>query len=209
MPLPGIDLAVVDEDGNEVTDPDHGGLLVIRQPWPSMLRTIWGDNERYLSTYWARFNNRYYVAGDTAYRDGDGYFWVLGRADDVLKVSGHRLGTMEVESAFVAHPRVAETAVVGRPHDIKGEAICAFVVLRGARPTDEAAVKLANELREFVGKELGAIAKPDDIRFADNLPKTRSGKIMRRLLRAIARGEEITQDISTLENPAIVEQLRG
>jgi acetyl-CoA synthetase len=208
-PIPGIDMAIVDEDGNAVTDPDQGGWLVVRKPWPSMLRTIWGDNERYLSTYWAKFNNRYYVAGDTAHRDADGYFWVMGRADDVLKVSGHRLGTMEVESAFVAHPRVAEAAVVSRHHEIKGESIFAYVVLKGARPTGKDAEKLAAELREFVGKELGAIAKPDDIRFADNLPKTRSGKIMRRLLRAIARGEPITQDISTLENPAIVEQLRG
>jgi acetyl-CoA synthetase len=209
LPLPGVDAAIVDDKGREVTKSDHGGWLVIRKPWPSMLRTIWGDNERYLRTYWERFNNRYYVAGDTAHRDRDGYFWVMGRADDVLKVSGHRLGTMEVESAFVAHPRVAETAVVGRPHDIKGESIFAFVVCRGQRPTGAAATKLAGELREFVGRELGAIAKPDDIRFADNLPKTRSGKIMRRLLRDIARGVETTQDISTLENPAIVAQLRG
>jgi acetyl-CoA synthetase len=207
-PLPGIDAAIVDEDGNEVTDPDRGGYLVVRKPWPSMLRTIWGDNDRYLQTYWAKFGNRFYVAGDTAHRDKDGYFWVMGRADDVLKVSGHRLGTAEIESAFVAHPRVAETAVVGRPHDIKGEAIFAYVVLKGQRPSGAEADKLAAELREWVGKELGAIAKPDDIRFADNLPKTRSGKIMRRLLRAIARGEEITQDVSTLENPAIIDQLR-
>jgi acetyl-CoA synthetase len=207
--IPGIDAAIVDDDGNEVTDPHRGGHLVIRKPWPSMLRTIWGDNERYVATYWAKFKNRYYVAGDTAHRDEDGYFWVMGRADDVLKVSGHRLGTMEVESAFVAHPRVAEAAVVGRPHDIKGEAIFAYVVLKGQRPMGAEAEKLAAELRDFVGKELGAIAKPDDVRFADNLPKTRSGKIMRRLLRAIARGEEITQDVSTLENPAIIEQLRG
>jgi acetyl-CoA synthetase len=208
-PFPGIDAAIVDEDGKLVTDPDKGGYLVIRKPWPAMLRTIWGDNERYLQTYWAKFNNRYYVAGDTAHRDRDGYFWVMGRADDVLKVAGHRLGTMEVESAFVAHPRVAEAAVVSRPHDIKGEAIFAYVVLKGQRPGGADADRLATELREFVGKELGAIAKPDDIRFAENLPKTRSGKIMRRLLRAIARGEEITQDVSTLENPAILDQLRG
>ncbi len=206
--IPGIDMAIVDEDGDLVTNPGQGGWLVVRKPWPSMLRTIWGDNERYLSTYWAKFNNRYYVAGDTAHQDADGYFWLMGRADDVLKVSGHRLGTMEVESAFVAHPRVAEAAVVSRSHEIKGESIFAYVVLKGQRPTGKDAEKLAAELREFVGKELGAIAKPDDIRFADNLPKTRSGKIMRRLLRAIARGEPITQDISTLENPAIVEQLR-
>ena len=189
--------------------PNQGGVLVVRKPWPSMLRTIWGDNDRYLATYWGQFDNRYYVAGDTAHRDADGYFWVMGRSDDVLKVSGHRLGTMEVESAFVAHPRVAEAAIVSRPHEIKGESIFAFVVLNGKRPTGQDADRLAAELREFVGKELGAIAKPDDIRFADNLPKTRSGKIMRRLLRAIARGEPITQDVSTLENPAIVEQLRG
>ncbi len=209
LPLPGIDAAVVDEDGVEITDPERGGYLVVRRPWPSMLRTIWGDNARYIATYWAKFDGRYYVAGDTARRDADGYFWVMGRADDVLKVSGHRLGTAEVESAFVAHPRVAETAVVGRPHDIKGEAICAFVVLKGQRPTGAEAEQLATELREWVSKELGAIARPDEVRFADNLPKTRSGKIMRRLLRAVARGEEITQDVSTLENPAIVEQLRG
>ncbi len=209
LPLPGIDVAIVDDDGNEVTEPNRGGFLVIRQPWPSMLRTIWGYNERYLATYWERFGRRFYVAGDTAHRDKDGYFWVMGRADDVLKVSGHRLGTAEVESAFVAHPRVAEAAVVGRPHDIKGEAIFAYVVLKGARPTGAQAEALAVELRDWVGKELGAIAKPDDIRFADNLPKTRSGKIMRRLLRSIARGEEITQDVSTLENPGIIEQLRG
>ena len=209
LPLPGIDAAIVDDDGNEVTDPNRGGFLVIRKPWPSMLRTIWGDNARYLSTYWARFGNRYYVAGDTAHRDRDGYFWVMGRADDVLKVSGHRLGTAEIESAFVAHPRVAEAAVVGRPHEIKGEAIFAYVVMKGARPTGAQAGALAAELREWVARELGAIARPDDIRFADNLPKTRSGKIMRRLLRAIARGEAITEDVSTLENPAILEQLRG
>ena len=207
--IPGIDMAIVDEEGDLVTNPGQGGWLVVRKPWPSMLRTIWGDNERYLSTYWAKFNNRYYVAGDTAHQDADGFFWLMGRADDVLKVSGHRLGTMEVESAFVAHPRVAEAAVVSRNHEVKGESIFAYVVLKGQRPTGKEAEKLAAELREFVGKELGAIAKPDDIRFADNLPKTRSGKIMRRLLRAIARGEPITQDISTLENPAIVEQLRS
>jgi acetyl-CoA synthetase len=174
-----------------------------------MLRTIWGDNQRYIETYWEKFQNRFYVAGDGAHRDADGYFWIMGRIDDVLKVSGHRLGTMEVESALVAHPRVAESAVVGRPHDVKGESIFAYVVLRGERPTGEEATRLAAELREWVGKQLGAIAKPEDIRFAEVLPKTRSGKIMRRLLRALARGEEITQDISTLENPAILAQLRG
>ena len=207
--LPGIDADIVNEDGDPVTQPEAGGYLVIRRPWPAMLRTIWGDNERYLQTYWSRFQNRLYVAGDGAHRDADGYFWIMGRIDDVLKVSGHRLGTMEVESALVAHARVAEAAVVGRPHDIKGESIFAYVVCRGARPTDATATALAAELREWVGKQLGAIAKPDDIRFADVLPKTRSGKIMRRLLRTLARGEEITQDISTLENPGIIEGLRG
>ncbi len=208
QPLPGVFADVVDEHGNPVTKPGHGGLLVITKPWPSMLRTIWGDNERYLKTYWAQFKNKYYVAGDSTHRDADGYYWIMGRVDDVLKVSGHRLGTMEVESALVAHPRVAEAAVVGRPHEIKGEAIAAFVICRGPRPTGAEAEALVKELREFVGKTMGAIAKPDDIRFADGLPKTRSGKIMRRLLRSIAKGEPITQDISTLENPGIVKQLQ-
>ena len=208
MPLPGIDVAIVDDHGDEVTAPDAGGYLVIRKPWPSMLRTIWGDNDRYLGTYWEKFQNRYYVAGDSAHRDADGYFWIMGRIDDVLKVSGHRLGTMEIESALVAHPRVAEAAVVGKPHEIKGESVFAYVVCRGARPTGDTRA-LVEELRDWVAEQLGPIAKPDDIRFTDNLPKTRSGKIMRRLLRAIARGEPITQDISTLENPAIVDQLRG
>jgi hypothetical protein len=149
------------------------------------------------------------VAGDSAHRDKDGYFWIMGRIDDVLKVSGHRLGTMEIESALVANPRVAEAAVVGKPHEIKGESVFAYVVLRGARPTGSSAVALTRELRDWVGEQLGPIAKPDDIRFADNLPKTRSGKIMRRLLRSVANGEEVTQDVSTLENPAILEQLRG
>ncbi len=207
--LPGIEADIVNEDGEPVSQPDAGGYLVIRRPWPAMLRTIWGDNKRYLETYWEKFQNRFYVAGDGAHRDADGYFWIMGRIDDVLKVSGHRLGTMEVESALVAHPRVAEAAVVGRPHDVKGESIFAYVVCRGERPTGETATRLAGELREWVGRQLGAIAKPDDIRFAEVLPKTRSGKIMRRLLRALARGEEIKQDISTLENPAIIAQLRG
>ncbi len=207
--LPGIDAAIVDEEGKEITAAGHGGYLVIRKPWPSMLRTIWGDNDRYIDTYWGKFNHRYYVAGDSANRDADGYFWIMGRIDDVLNVSGHRLGTMEIESALVAHPRVAEAAVVGRPHDTKGEAVCAFVICKGERPEGEEAKTLTSELRDWVATEIGAIAKPDDIRFADNLPKTRSGKIMRRLLRAIAKGEEITQDTSTLENPSIVEQLQG
>ncbi len=181
----------------------------IRKPWPSMLRTIWGDNERYLKTYWETFQNRYYVAGDSAHRDKDGYFWIMGRIDDVLNVAGHRLGTMEIESALVAHPKVAEAAVVGKQHEIKGESVFAFVVLRGERPTGDKVEAFAKTLRDWVTEQLGAIARPDDILFAENLPKTRSGKIMRRLLRAIARNEDITQDLSTLENPAIIDQLRG
>ena len=208
QPLPGIFADIVDEDGHSVTSADAGGYLVIRKPWPSMLRTIWGDNERYLRTYWEKFQQRFYVAGDSAHRDADGCFWIMGRIDDVLNVAGHRLGTMEIESALVAHPRIAEAAVVGRQHEIKGESVFAFVVCRGARP-DGDTKEFEQELRHWVAEQLGAIAKPDHIRFADNLPKTRSGKIMRRLLRAIARGEPITQDVSTLENPAIIEQLRG
>jgi acetyl-CoA synthetase len=209
QPLPGIFADIVDDNGHSVTTPGAGGYLVVRRPWPSMLRTIWGDNARYLETYWSKFQGRLYLAGDGAHRDADGCFWIMGRIDDVLNVAGHRLGTMEIESALVAHPRIAEAAVVGRAHEIKGESVFAFVVCRGERPTGEAAVALARELRDWVALQLGAIAKPEDIRFADNLPKTRSGKIMRRLLRAIARGEPITSDISTLENPAIVEQLRS
>ena len=209
QPLPGIDATIVDSRGDEVQGAEAGGYLVIRKPWPSMLRTIWGDNARYLSTYWETFQNRYYVAGDSAHRDKDGYFWIMGRIDDVLNVAGHRLGTMEIESALVAHPKVAEAAVVGKPHEIKGESVFAFVVLRGDRPTGARRESFTKELREHVAEQLGAIARPDDIRFADNLPKTRSGKIMRRLLRAIARNEDITQDLSTLENPAIIDQLRG
>jgi len=207
--LPGIEAEIVDDEGRPVTAADAGGYLVIRRPWPSMLRTIWGDNARYLETYWSKFQNRYYVAGDSAYRDADGYFWIMGRIDDVLNVAGHRLGTMEIESALVAHPRVAEAAVVGRSHEIKGESVFAYVVCKGQRPSEADLATLKVELRAWVGEQLGAIAKPDELRIVDNLPKTRSGKIMRRLLRAIARGEPITQDVSTLENPAILEQLRG
>jgi acetyl-CoA synthetase len=208
LPLPGIEADIVDERGRSVTRPDAGGYLVIKRPWPSMLRTIWGNNARYLAAYWEKFNQRFYVAGDSAHRDKDGYFWIMGRIDDVLNVAGHRLGTMEIESALVSNPRVAEAAVVGKPHEIKGESVFAYVVCRGQRPTGDTSA-LVNELRTWVAEHLGAIAKPDEIRFADNLPKTRSGKIMRRLLRAIARGEEISQDVSTLENPAILDQLRG
>jgi acetyl-CoA synthetase len=208
QPLPGIFADIVDDEGHSVTKPDAGGYLVIKKPWPSMLRTIWGDNDRYLRTYWEKFQNRYYVAGDSAHRDADGCYWIMGRIDDVLNVAGHRLGTMEIESALVAHPRIAEAAVVGRQHEIKGESVYAYVVCRGARPGGDNTA-FVKELRDWVTEQLGAIARPDDIRITDNLPKTRSGKIMRRLLRSIARGEEITQDVSTLENPAIIEQLRG
>ncbi len=209
LALPGIDADIVDERGERVTRPDAGGYLVIRKPWPAMLRTIWGDNERYLETYWEKFGRRFYVAGDGAHRDADGYFWIMGRIDDVLNVAGHRLGTMEIESALVAHPRVAEAAVVGKPHEIKGEAVLAFVVCRGSKAAGADAAALVEELRAWVGEQLGAIAKPDEIRLTETLPKTRSGKIMRRLLRAIGRGEQVSEDISTLENPAILEQLRG
>ena len=208
LPLPGIQATIVNENGDEVFD-QHGGFLVIKKPFPSQIRTIWGDPERYKKSYFPAEMKGAYLAGDSAHRDEDGYFWIMGRIDDVLNVSGHRLGTMEIESALVANPVVAEAAVVGKPHEIKGEAVVAFVVLKGARPADAAAAKkLAEDLRNWVGKEIGPIAKPDEIRFGENLPKTRSGKIMRRLLRAIAKGEEITQDVSTLENPAILEQLK-
>ncbi|HEX4927886.1 MAG TPA: acetate--CoA ligase [Burkholderiales bacterium] len=209
LALPGIFADVVDETGQSVGK-GKGGILVIRRPWPAMLRTIWGDPERYKKTYWPDdFKGRLYLAGDGASMDEDGYFRIVGRIDDVLNVSGHRLGTMEIESALVAHKElVAEAAVVGRPDDLTGEAISAFVVLKRPVPSGEEAQKIAKELRDWVAKEIGPIARPKDIRFGDNLPKTRSGKIMRRLLRAIARGEEITQDVSTLENPAILEQLK-
>ncbi len=209
LPLPGIDADVVDKDGNPITQPNQGGFLVIKKPWPSMLRTVWGDDQRYHNTYWGEFGGKYYLAGDSARRDEDGYFWIMGRVDDVLNVSGHRLGTMEIESALVAHPRVAEAAVVGRPDPVKGEAVFAYVVLKGQRPAGGVDDALTQELRQWVAEQIGPIAKPDDIRYADNLPKTRSGKIMRRLLRAIARGEEITQDTSTLENAAILDQIQG
>ncbi|NOY61780.1 MAG: acetate--CoA ligase, partial [Gammaproteobacteria bacterium] len=181
QPLPGIDADIVDEQGNSITSPNKGGYLVIKKPWPSMLRTIWGDDARYQETYWSKFGNRYYLAGDSARRDEDGYFWIMGRIDDVLNVSGHRLGTMEVESALVANPKVAEAAVVGRPDATTGEAIFAYVVLRGERPAGGEDETLTAELRAWVAEQIGAIARPAEIRYADNLPKTRSGKIMRRL----------------------------
>ncbi|MFX1734370.1 acetate--CoA ligase [Paraburkholderia sp. A1RI_3L] len=208
LPLPGITAAIVDETGQDVPN-GQGGILVVKRPWPSMIRTIWGDPERFKKSYYPEeLGGKLYLAGDGSVRDKEtGYFTIMGRIDDVLNVSGHRLGTMEIESALVANPLVAEAAVVGRPDDTTGEAVVAFVVLKRARPEGEEAVKLANELRAWVGKEIGPIAKPKDIRFGENLPKTRSGKIMRRLLRSLAKGEAITQDVSTLENPAILEQL--
>ncbi len=209
LPLPGIFTDIVDETGESVGR-GKGGILVITKPWPAMIRTIWGDPERFRKGYYPdEFKGKYYVAGDGASTDEDGYYRIIGRIDDVLNVSGHRLGTMEIESALVANTSlVAEAAVVARPDELTGEAVCAFVVLKGPRPKGDQAHKIAAELREWVAKEIGAIAKPKDICFGDNLPKTRSGKIMRRLLRSIAKGEDITQDISTLENPAILEQLR-
>jgi len=209
LPLPGIMAAIVDEAGHDVAN-GQGGILVVKRPWPSMIRTIWNNPDRFRSAYYPdELGGKYYLAGDGAIRNKDtGYFTITGRIDDVLNVSGHRMGTMEIESALVAHPIVAEAAVVGKPDETTGEAICAFVVLKQARPTGEDAKKLAAELRNWVGKEIGPIAKPKEIRFGVNLPKTRSGKIMRRLLRVLAKGETISQDVSTLENPAILEQLK-
>ena len=209
LPLPGIQAAIVDEAGVDVPN-GQGGILVVKRPWPSMIRTIWGDPDRFVKSYFPEeLGGTLYLAGDGAIRNKDtGYFTITGRIDDVLNVSGHRMGTMEIESCLVANPLVAEAAVVGRPDELTGEAICVFVVLKGGRPTGDDAKKIATELRNWVGKEIGPIAKPKDVRFGDNLPKTRSGKIMRRLLRVIAKGEEVTQDTSTLENPAILEQLK-
>ncbi len=209
LPFPGIQAAIVDETGKDVP---HGqaGILVVKKPWPSMLRTIWGDPERFKKSYYPEdYQGKYYLAGDGAIRDAKtGYFTITGRIDDVLNVSGHRMGTMEIESALVSCTElVAEAAVVGRPDDTTGEAICAFVVLKRSLPSGEEGKAIAKHLRDHVAKEIGPIAKPKDIRFGENLPKTRSGKIMRRLLRSLAKGEAITQDTSTLENPAILSQL--
>ncbi len=209
LPLPGIMADIVDESGAPV-ELGRGGYLVIKKPFPSLVRTIWGDADRFKSTYFPdEFNGKYYLAGDSAHRDENGYFWIMGRIDDVLNVSGHRLGTMEIESALVSNPLVAEAAVVGKPHDIKGESVIAFVVLKGPRPEGDEAKQIATTLKNWVAHEIGKIAQPDEIRFGENLPKTRSGKIMRRLLRSVAKGETITQDVSTLENPQILEQLQS
>ncbi|MCH2160710.1 MAG: acetate--CoA ligase [Phycisphaerales bacterium] len=203
LPALGVDAAIVDDDGNELPH-GQGGLLVIRKPWPSMLRGIYGDRERFIDTYWSRVKNMY-TAGDAANRDERGYFWIMGRIDDVINVSGHRLGTMEVESALVAHEHVVEAAVVGFPHEIKGTGIAAFVTLASGV---EASEDLKGVLREHTGKEIGAIAKPDMIRFTNALPKTRSGKIMRRLLRDIAEGKDSNQDTTTLEDLSVLAKLR-
>ena len=208
LPLPGIFAAIVDEAANDVPN-GSGGILVFKKPWPSMIRTIWNDPERFKKSYFPEELKGYYLAGDGAVRDAEtGYFRITGRIDDVLNVSGHRMGTMEIESALVSKTDlVAEAAVVGRPDDTTGEAICAFVVLKRPLPQGDEAKQIAKELRDWVAKEIGPIAKPKDIRFGENLPKTRSGKIMRRLLRSLAKGEQITQDTTTLENPAILTQL--
>jgi acetyl-CoA synthetase len=218
LPMLGIDAAVVNEAGTEV-DANKGGLFVIRNPWPGMLRGVYGNRDRFISNYWGRVKSPstgvpYYFSADGARRDEDGYFWIQGRIDDVIKVSGHLLGTMEVESALVSHPFVAEAAVVGYPHEIKGNAICAFVTLRGTwyghNPGKQPGDELRKELIQHVRKEVGALAQPDQIRFTEALPKTRSGKIMRRLLRDVAAGvEKITQDTSTLEDFTVVSKLRA
>ena len=209
LPLPGIEADVVDSDGNSV-GVDEGGFLAVRRPWPGMMRTVHGDPERFRRSYWEHIRpadgSYLYFAGDGARRDADGYFWVMGRVDDVINVSGHRLGTMEIESALVSHPTVAEAAVVGRPDELKGEGIVAFVSLEGGR---EGGPELMAELRKHVGVEIGPIARPDEIRFSDALPKTRSGKIMRRILRALAAGQEVSGDTSTLEDRSVLERLRA
>jgi acetyl-CoA synthetase len=203
MPIPGIDVAVVDESGKEVS-PETKGYLVIRNPWPGMLLTLYGDDEKYKSVYWSKYKNTYYP-GDYAIKDKDGYLWLLGRADDVLKIAGHRLGTAELESGFVSHKSVAEAAVCGIPHDVKGESIIAFLVLReGITSTESLKTEITNHIR----KVIGPIATPDQVYFVSKLPKTRSGKIMRRLLKSIAQGEAIG-DVSTLENEAAVSEIQA
>jgi acetyl-CoA synthetase len=208
-PFPGIIAEIVDLEGNPV-EANQGGYLIVKHPWPSMIRNVYGDSDRFRRTYWEHIppkDGQYvYFAGDGARKDEDGYYWVMGRVDDVISVSGHRLGTMEVESALVSHPSVAEAAVVGKPDDLTGEAIFAFVILEGQHSPSEA---LAKELKQHVVEEIGAIARPSEIRFTDVLPKTRSGKIMRRLLRNLASGQEIAGDTSTLEDRSVLDKLRG
>jgi len=202
-PLPGIVPAIVDEHGQPV-DAGHGGWLVITKPWPGMLRGIWGDDARYKEQYWSKVPHAY-LAGDNARCDKDGYYWIMGRIDDVLNVAGHRLSTIEIESALVSHPRVAEAAAVGRPDELKGEAVAVFVTLKDGVASES----LRQELKLHVRKEIGALAQPDDVRFTQSLPKTRSGKIMRRLLRDIAAGKETVGDTTTLEDYSILAKLRG
>jgi acetyl-CoA synthetase len=203
LPFPGIDAEVFTEAG-EPTEPPAGGFLVLRKPWPGMLRGIWGDPKRYKETYWSKFSKTYF-AGDGAHRDKRGYFWIMGRIDDVMNISGHRIGTMEVESALVSHDDVAEAAVVGRPDEITGTAIVAFVTPKGHVNTSDG---MKGALRDHVARQIGAIAKPADIRFTDALPKTRSGKIMRRLLRDIASGQQSVGDTTTLEDYSVLARLR-
>jgi acetyl-CoA synthetase len=203
LPFPGVEADVVNTEGKPVA-PGSGGLLVLKRPWPAMARTIYGDPDRYVRQYWSMIPGAY-LTGDGARKDQDGYFWIMGRVDDVINVAGHRLGTMEVESALVAHPKVAEAAVVGRPDDLKGQAIAAFVTLEsGNRPSEE----LKKELRDWVAKEIGALARPDDIRFTETLPKTRSGKIMRRLLRELATSGDVKGDTTTLEDFGVIAKLQ-
>lgn len=208
LPLPGISAAVVDESGEEVSD-STGGFLVIKKPWPGMIRNIWGNIDRFRASYFPEEFRGYYLAGDGAQRDSDGYFWIMGRIDDVLNVSGHRLGTMEIESALVSHDKVSEAAVIGRSDETTGEAVVAFIVMKGDKPSNDEAFNIAKELRNWIAREIGPIAKPKDIIFGDSLPKTRSGKIMRRLLRSIANGEKINQDTSTIENISVFDNLLG
>jgi acetyl-CoA synthetase len=203
LPLPGVVPQIVDATGHPV-QPGEGGWLVMQKPWPGMLRGIWGDDARFVETYWSRVPGKY-LAGDNARQDADGYYWIMGRIDDVLNVAGHRLSTIEIESALVSHPSVAEAAAVGRPHDVKGEAVAVFVTLRDGEPTDA----LKDVLRKHVRHQIGALAAPDDIHFTNSLPKTRSGKIMRRLLRDIAAGKETVGDTTTLEDYSVLAKLRG
>jgi acetyl-CoA synthetase len=203
-PFPGIDADIMTRDGKPV-GANEGGYLVIKKPWPAMLRTIYRDDERYQQQYWSQIPGVYF-AGDGARKDHDGYFWIMGRIDDVINVAGHRLGTAEIESALVSHEAVAEAAVVAKPDELKGSAIVAFVTLEGGRTASD---PLKEELRQHVAKEIGALARPDDLRFADALPKTRSGKIMRRLLREIATSGSVAGDVTTLEDFSVLEKLRG
>ncbi|HXR68874.1 MAG TPA: AMP-binding protein, partial [Dermatophilaceae bacterium] len=202
-PFPGISAKVVDDEGNELSD-DSTGLLVLTEPWPSMLRTIWGDDERYVDTYWSRFGKNVYFAGDGAKKDADGNIWLLGRVDDVMNISGHRLSTTEIESALVSHPKVAEAAVVGAKDEVTGQAVCAFVILRGNADEGE---DIVTELRNHVAKEIGPIAKPRQIMVVAELPKTRSGKIMRRLLKDIAENREVG-DVTTLADSNVMDLIK-